>query len=174
MGGRVGEPGSWQQEQISLAYLAAVATRAGATSALWNVDKDGVDVTLQRDFIDVAFQMKCTYAPILLSDGETYAFDLDVPTYNKLRAPNRSSAGYLGLVVVPRDLDEWLTHDEDSLLMRCKGYYARIQNSPDVSTKETTRIHLPKKQRLDQAGLDDIFSYAFDRLFGSAAGGGGL
>ncbi len=80
-GGHVGEPETWQQEQVSLAYLSAVATRAGATSAVWNVDKDGVDVTLQRNLIDVAFQMKCTFAPTVLSDGETYAFDLDVRTY---------------------------------------------------------------------------------------------
>ncbi|MGW0632156.1 DUF4365 domain-containing protein [Streptomyces sp. NPDC002758] len=168
------EPGTWQQEQISLAYLSAVATRIGATSAQWNVDKDGVDVTLQYNLIDVAFQMKCTYAPILLGDGETYAFDLDIRTYDLLRARNRSSAGFLGLVVVPQDLDAWLTQDDESLLMRCKGYYARIQNLPAVSNKGTTRIHLPKKQRLDQAGLEGVFSYAFDRLFGSAAGGGGL
>ncbi|MEV0955122.1 DUF4365 domain-containing protein [Streptomyces sp. NPDC049951] len=166
----MGEPETWQQEQVSLAYLSAVATRAGATSAVWNVDKDGVDVTLQRNLIDVAFQMKCTFAPTVLSDGETYAFDLDVRTYDLLRATNRSSAGFLGLVVVPRDIDAWLTQNDESLLMRCSGYYARIQNCPSVSNQGTTRIHLPKKQRLDQAGLDDIFTYAFDRLFGPREG----
>ncbi|WP_405186485.1 DUF4365 domain-containing protein [Streptomyces anulatus] len=167
----MGEPETWQQEQVSLAYLSAVATRAGATSAVWNVDKDGVDVTLQRDFIDVAFQMKCTYAPILLADGETYAFDLDMRTYDILRKPTRSSAGFLGLVVVPRDIEEWLTQEDESLFMRCAGYYARIQDSPEVSNQGTTRIHLPKKQRLDRAGLDDVFSYAFNRLFGPREGG---
>jgi hypothetical protein len=169
----VGELETWQQEQISLAYLSAVATRAGATSAQWNVDKDGVDVTLKRDHIQVEFQMKCSFSPTLLADGETYAFDLDIRTYNLLRHPNRSAAGFLGLVVVPGDLEEWLAHDEDSLLMRCAGYYARIQNLPAVSTDSTTRIHLPKKQRIDSAGLDSIFRYAFDRLFGAQSEEGG-
>ncbi|WP_228982437.1 DUF4365 domain-containing protein [Streptomyces sp. DH12] len=167
VGGHVGEPGTWQQEQISLAYLSAVATRAGATSAQWNVDKDGVDATLKRDHIQVEFQMKCSFSPTLLADGETYAFDLDIRTYDLLRHPNRSAAGFLGLVVVPKDLDDWLVHDEESLMMHCTGYYARIQNLPAVSTESTTRIHLPKKQRLDSAGLDSIFAYAFGRLFGN-------
>jgi hypothetical protein len=165
-------PESWQQEQISLAYLSAVATRAGATSATWNVDKDGVDVTLKRQHISVEFQMKCTFSPIMLADGETYAFDLDMRTYDDLRAPRRSSAGYLGLVVVPRDMNSWLVHDDEKLLMHCAGYYARIQDLPPVTGQETKRIHLPKKQRIDQAGMDEIFTYAFDRLFGSAAGEG--
>ncbi|MEU2049403.1 DUF4365 domain-containing protein [Streptomyces albidoflavus] len=168
-GGRVLRPGTWQQEQISLAYLSAVATRAGATSASWNVDKDGVDVTLKRNHILVEFQMKCSFAPTLSADGETYAFDLDIQTYNALRHPGRSAAGYLGLVVVPRDLDGWLAHGEESLVMHCSGYYARIQDLPAVAGQESKRIHLPKKQRIDQAGMDDVFAFAHRRLFGSAA-----
>jgi hypothetical protein len=166
----VAKPTSWQQEQISLAYLSAVATRAGATSAAWNVDKDGVDVTLKRNHILVEFQMKCTFAPNLLGDGETYTFDLDIQTYDALRERERSAAGFLGLVVVSRDLDDWLAHDEETLLMHCSGYYARIQNLPPVVGQETKRIHLPKAQRIDLAGMDDIFAYAHKRLFGSAGG----
>ncbi|MFF7330650.1 DUF4365 domain-containing protein [Streptomyces sp. NPDC008150] len=161
----MGELETWQQEQISLAYLSAVATRAGATSAQWNVDKDGVDVTLKRDHIQVEFQMKCSFSPTLLADGETYAFDLDIRTYDCLRHKNRSAAGFLGLVVVPRDLNDWLVHDDESLLMHCVGYYARIQNLPAATTESTTRIHLPKQQRIDSDGLDRVFGYAFDRLF---------
>ena len=166
-GGRVGDPASWQQEQISLAYLSAIATRAGATSATWNVDKDGVDVTLKRAHTLVEFQMKCTFSPKFLADGETLVYDLDVRTYNDLRQGNRCAAGYLGLVTCPRDLDEWLVHDEQSLLMNCVGYYARIQDMPEVSNEGTKAIHLPKAQRIDAAGMDEIFKFAHERLFGA-------
>ncbi|WP_221348775.1 DUF4365 domain-containing protein [Streptomyces beigongshangae] len=166
------KPASWQQEQISLAYLSAVATRAGATSATWNVDKDGVDVTLKRNHILVEFQMKCTFSPTILGDGETYAFDLDIQTYDALRERERSAAGYLGLVVVTKDVGEWLAHDSETLLMHCSGYYAQIQNLPEVVGQETKRIHLPKAQRIDQAGMEDVFTYAHKRLFGSAGGDG--
>ncbi|MFF4933729.1 DUF4365 domain-containing protein [Streptomyces griseofuscus] len=165
VGGCVGDPGTWQQEQISLAYLSAVATQAGVTTASWNVDKDAVDITLKRRGLLVEFQMKCSYSPTLLGDGETYAYDLDIRAYNILRDAERSAAGYLGLVIVPADLDDWLVHDEESLLMRCTGYYARIQDCPSVTNEATTRIHLPKKQRIDASGLNDAFTYAHDRLF---------
>lgn len=172
-GGRVGDPASWQQEQVSLAYLSAIATRAGATSATWNVDKDGVDVTLKRDNILVEFQMKCTFSPKTLADGETLVYDLDVRTYNDLRHERRSAAGFLGLVVCPRNMDEWLIHDEQSLLMNCVGYYARIQNLPAVSNEGTKAIHVPKAQRIDQAGMDVIFKFAEERLFGAVEEGNG-
>ncbi|WP_329368535.1 DUF4365 domain-containing protein [Streptomyces sp. NBC_00669] len=159
-------PETWQQEQISLAYLSAVATRAGATSATWNVDKDGVDVTLKRNHIFVEFQMKCTFAPTILADGETYAFDLDMRTYDELRVSTRAAAGYLGLVVVSRDMNSWLVHNEELLFMHCSGYYAKVQNLPPASGKYK-RIHLPKKQRIDQAGMNDVFTYAYERLWGS-------
>ncbi|MBW1597931.1 DUF4365 domain-containing protein [Streptomyces sp. JJ38] len=164
----MGHPATWQQEQISLAYMSAVATRAGATVASWNVDKDGVDATLKRDHQLVELQMKCTSEPQILADGTTYAFDLDIPTYNKLRGPRRTAPGYLGLVVVPRDIETWLEHDAEALLMRCHGRYAQIQDLPAAAGK-TTRIHLPSPQRFDSYGLDVMFDFADQRLFGSNA-----
>ena len=162
----MGDPASWQQEQISLAYLSAVATRAGATSATWNVDKDGVDATLKRRHISVEFQMKCTFSPTMLADGDTFTFDLDIPTYDALREPYRSSAGYLGLVIVSRDLESWLAHDDETLLMHCAGFYARIQGMPAATGKSTKTIHLPRAQRIDLPGMDRIFREAHERLFG--------
>ncbi|MFI9584388.1 DUF4365 domain-containing protein [Streptomyces sp. NPDC052236] len=163
----MGEPATWQQEQISLAYVLGVATQANATVASWNVDKDGVDVTLKRDHLLVELQMKCTFDPRLLADGTTRIFDLDIATYDKLRGPRRTAAGFLGLVVVPRDVDTWLEHGSDSVLMRCAGFYAQIQDLPKAQGNSTKNIHLPHTQRLDVTGLDVMFEFAGERLFGA-------
>ncbi|MFD3974353.1 DUF4365 domain-containing protein [Streptomyces cyaneofuscatus] len=165
----MGEPATWQQEQISLAYVLGVATQANATIATWNVDKDGVDVTLKRDHTLVELQMKCTFDPQLLADGTTHTFDLDVATYNKLRGPRRTAAGYLGLVVVPRDVDTWLEHSLDSVLMRCSGFYAQIQDLPEAEGSVTKRIHLPQPQRLNSFGLDVMLEFSDERLWGPRA-----
>ncbi|MEU2160398.1 DUF4365 domain-containing protein [Streptomyces sp. NPDC019208] len=162
----MGEPATWQQEQISLAYVLGVATQANATIASWNVDKDGVDVTLKRDHCLVELQMKCTFDPQLLADGTTRTFDLDVATYDKLRGPRRTAAGYLGLVVVPRDVDTWLVHDSESVLMRCAGFYAQIQDLPEAKGNSYKTIRLPNAQRLNIHGLDAMFEYSDERLFG--------
>ncbi|MFF2997319.1 DUF4365 domain-containing protein [Streptomyces sp. NPDC057950] len=163
----MGDPATWQQEQISLAYVLAVATHANATVASWNVDKDGVDVTLKRDHRLVELQMKCTFDPHLLADNTTHTFDLDVATYDKLRGQYRTAPGYLGLVVVPRDVAEWLSHHPESVLMQCAGFYAQIQDKPAAQGNSTKTLHLPNTQRLDSAGLDVMFDFAHHRLFGS-------
>lgn len=167
-GGRMGDPDSWQQEQISLAYMSAVATQAGATVAAWNVDKDSVDITLKRGTALIEFQMKCTFDAHLLADGETHSYDLDVRAYDNLRHEHRMAAGYLGLVVVSRDVDEWLEHNVDAqtLLIRASGYYAQLQDGPAATGKATKAIHLPVLQRIDSGGLDVMFKFAHERLFG--------
>ncbi|MGW0879977.1 DUF4365 domain-containing protein [Streptomyces sp. NPDC002671] len=162
----MGGPATWQQEQISLAYLLAVSTQANATIASWNVDKDGVDATLKRDHRLVELQMKCTFDPRLLADGSTRTFPLDIETYDKLRGPYRTAPGYLGLVVVPRDVSAWLTHSPESVLIKCAGFYAQIQDQPEARGNATKTIHLPETQRLDVAGLDVMFEFAHQRLFG--------
>ncbi|MEV3912678.1 DUF4365 domain-containing protein [Streptomyces canus] len=160
------DPATWQQEQISIAYVHAVATQAGATVASWNVDKDGVDATLKRNHQLVELQMKCSFDAHMLADRSSYTFDLDVPTYDKLRGRYRTAAGYLGLVIVPRDVASWLQYDTASLLIRCAGFYAQIQDLPPAPGSATRVIHLPTIQRIDAAGLDVMFDYAHERLFG--------
>ncbi|WP_411071196.1 DUF4365 domain-containing protein [Streptomyces sp. cmx-4-25] len=168
----MGDPATWQQEQISLAYVLAVATDANATVASWNVDKDGVDVTLKRDHRLVEVQMKCTFDPQYLADGTTLTYDLDVPTYDKLRGPYRTAPGYLGVVIVPRDAGTWLEHGLDSLLLKCSGFYAQIQDGGAAQGDVTKRIHLPRAQGLNAAGLDVMFDFAHQRLFGTDAASG--
>lgn len=162
----MGDPDSWQQEQISLAYMAAVATQAGATVASWNVDKDSVDVTLKRGTALIEFQMKCSFDAHTLADGETYSYDLDIRAYNNLRHEHRMAAGFLGLVVVSRDVSQWLEHDAKTLLMRASGYYARLQDGPAASGRATKSIHVPRFQQINSDGLDAMFRYSHDRLFG--------
>ncbi|MFC9085474.1 DUF4365 domain-containing protein [Nocardiopsis dassonvillei] len=163
----MGDPATWQQEQISQAYVLAVATQANATIASWNVDKDGVDVTIKRDHRLVELQLKCTYDPQVLTDGKTHTFNLDIPTYDKLRDKYRTAPGYLALVVVPRNITDWLLHQPDSILLRCSGYYSQIQDLPEAKGSKYKTVHLPDTQRLDTAGLDIMFEFAHARLFGA-------
>jgi hypothetical protein len=153
--------------------MAAVATQAGATVATWNVDKDSVDVTLKRGTALIELQMKCSYDVHTLADGDTYSYDLDVRAYDNLRHEHRMAAGYLGLVVVSRDVDEWLEHNIDSktLLIRASGYYARLQDEPPATGKVSKAIHVPRLQRIDSDGLDVMFKYAHERLFGPSLDG---
>lgn len=151
------EAESWQKEEISRAYLHAVATREGCTVESWKVDKDGVDATLRRRARMVDVQLKCTQDLRMLSD--TYSFDLDVATYNKLRVPDRSAPGYLLVMKVPKEIEDWIhLHEDAHLLLRCVSYYARIQDMPATNNRATIAIHL--KNRLDGKALDEMFEHS--------------
>ncbi|WP_435090428.1 DUF4365 domain-containing protein [Micromonospora aurantiaca (nom. illeg.)] len=163
------EAETWQKEQISRAYLHAVALREGCTFGEWIVDKDGVDTTLRRKRHMFDVQLKCTQSLRKLSDR--FAFDLDVKTYEKLRDPDRSVPGYLFVMVVPKDIEDWIhLHPEDYLLLRCVSYYACIQDSPPAKSGTTTVVHLPFKNRLTSAALDEMFEHSRRHAMGIREG----
>jgi hypothetical protein len=146
---------SWQKEQISRAYLHAVATAAGYTIADWNVDKDGVDATLKSHGVYVDLQLKCTQSPVSVSAG--YSFQLDTATYDKLRSRDRSAPGYLALMIVPANVGKWLTHVPHRLILECHAYFARIQDRTDAATGATKAITLNSSDALDAAALRHMF-----------------
>ena len=162
---------SWQKEQISKAYVLAVATKAGATIGEWNVDKDGVDVTLRRRQLMVDLQLKCTGSA--RTAGGDYAFDLDVPTFAKLTDPDRSAPAYLCLLIVPRALQAWLHHQSEALLLRCHGYWARMGTGTAPTGNGTTAIRLPRANLLDSDALEHMFEESLRMAHDGRSGQGG-
>ncbi|MCX4646998.1 MULTISPECIES: DUF4365 domain-containing protein [unclassified Streptomyces] len=158
-----GEATSWQKEQISRAYVHALASQGGYTIGEWNVDKDGVDVTLRDSGLMVDFQLKCTQSPRSIRGG--YSFDLDIETYDKLRSTERSAPGHLVLLVVPPNLDLWVTHHVDSLVLACHGYWACLHGREEADNRTTTAIKLPEEQQLTVKSMRSMFDTARSILF---------
>ncbi|MBC2873841.1 DUF4365 domain-containing protein [Streptomyces sp. TYQ1024] len=152
------EATSWQKEQVSRAYVHALATQGGYTICDWNVDKDGVDITLRSGGLMVDIQLKCTQKPRSVRGG--FSFDLDIETYDKLRAPDRSAPGHLALLIVPPDIDRWVTHQPDSIVLACHGYWASLQGQKAANSSVTTAIHLPEHQLLTVSAMSTMFDAA--------------
>ncbi|WP_411079525.1 DUF4365 domain-containing protein [Streptomyces sp. cmx-18-6] len=169
-GGRrvTGEATSWQKEQISRAYVHALASQGGYTVGEWNVDKDGVDVTLRHRGLMVDFQLKCTQSPRVVRGG--YSFDLDVKTYDKLRSTERSAPGHLVLLVVPPNLELWVTQNSDSVVLACHGYWACLHGRDSVASRATTAISLPEEQQLSVESMRGMFNMARSILLSGSAG----
>jgi hypothetical protein len=155
---------TWRKEQLSVAYLHAVATAAGFTISQFKVDKDGVDATLRSKGIMVDIQLKCTSTPKVIKAG--FSFPLDTKTYDKLRSRERSAAGYLVLVVVPADAQDWIEHQPKHVLLACHAYWAQIQDRNDVAKGKTKSIHLPTTQALDGDALKSMFNYSLQMVSG--------
>ena len=152
------EATSWQKEQVSRAYVHVLATQGGYTICDWNVDKDGVDVTLRSRGLMVDVQLKCTQSPRIVRGG--YSFDLDIETYDKLRDPDRSAPGHLALLVVPPDLGRWVTHHAESIVLACHGYWASLHGAGTARSKGTTAISLPEHQPLTAKSMGAMFETA--------------
>ncbi|WP_419997796.1 DUF4365 domain-containing protein [Streptomyces boninensis] len=159
------EATSWQKEQVSRVYVHALAAQGGYTICDWNVDKDGVDVTLRSRGLMVDIQLKCTQSPRVVRGG--YSFDLDIATYNKLRDPERSAPAHLALLVVPPDIGRWVTHQSESIVLACHGYWASLQGSGGARSSRTTAVHLPEDQPLTVKAMGIMFEAA-RRLAGVA------
>ncbi|WP_258543885.1 DUF4365 domain-containing protein [Streptomyces ipomoeae] len=149
---------SWQKEQISRAYVHAIASQGGYTVGDWNVDKDGVDVTLRDRGLMVDIQLKCTESPRTVRGG--YSFDLDIETYNKLRSTERSAPGHLVLLVVPPNLELWVTQHQDSVVLACHGYWACLHGREAANSSATTAISLPQEQQLTAKSMRSMFDMA--------------
>ncbi|MFP8903949.1 DUF4365 domain-containing protein [Streptomyces atacamensis] len=152
------EATSWQKEQISRAYVQVLATQGGYTICDWNVDKDGVDVTLRSRGLMVDIQLKCTQSPRVVRSG--YSFDLDIETYDKLRAPDRSAPGHLVLLIVPPDIGRWVTHQSESIVLACHGYWASLHGLGKANGNATTAINLPEHQPLTVKSMGTMFDTA--------------
>ncbi|MGM9467118.1 DUF4365 domain-containing protein [Streptomyces murinus] len=152
------EATSWQKEQVSRAYVHVLATQGGYTICDWNVDKDGVDVTLRSRGLMVDIQLKCTQSPRIIRGG--YSFDLDVETYNKLRDPERSAPGHLALLIVPPDIGRWVTHQPESIILACHGYWASLYGMGDANGSVSTAINLPEHQPLTVKAMGAMFDTA--------------
>ncbi|MFG2694786.1 DUF4365 domain-containing protein [Kitasatospora sp. NPDC048407] len=161
------EATSWQKEQISRAYVHALATQGGYTICDWNVDKDGVDVTLRSRGLMIDIQLKCTQRPRVTRDG--YSFDLDVDTYDKLRDPERSAPGHLALLIVPPDIGRWVTHQPNSVVLACHGYWASFQGLETVRGN-TTAVRLPRQQELTAKAMGSMFDAARRMTLGGLRG----
>jgi hypothetical protein len=153
--GLVSDADSWQKEEFSRAYVLAVATQAGYTLGGWNVDKDGVDVTLRRKALMVDIQLKCTKSPRTTING--FSFDLDVRTYERLRDPERSAPAYLVLLIVPPVLDSWLLHEPERLIVASHAYWSRFRPDLGPASGQSVAISLARHNVLDAAAMADMF-----------------
>ncbi len=139
-----------QKEEISRAYVHAVAARCGFAVSNWSQDQGCVDVsigassalgggTLEDPRIDL--QLKCTSDTHHLREDHV-AWQLSRPHYDKLRARS-STPKLLVLLVLPELEAEWMQHSTDSLIIRRCAWWLPMAGMPSINT-ESKVVHLPR------------------------------
>ena len=151
-----------QKEQFSLAYIHAVAARAGYQLELPSRDRASVDGEISSDeglFPAIKFQAKSTSTELVENDSVVY--DLDVKNYNDLCVTSRQSR-ILILVSVPEHLADWTSINGDTLCLHCTGYWHSLRGEASSSNSRTERIRFPRSQLFDPEQLSTLMRRVSD------------
>lgn len=152
-----------KKERISLAYISAIAARAGFDLVEPRVDTDSIDGILisqagRRPRIE--FQAKATARAVVGAGAIT--FPLPVKNYDELRA-DVIIPRLLILVVLPQREEDWLTHSEDALILRHCGYWLSLAGEPEREKTTTVTVKIPRDQRFDPEALQVLMNQASQR-----------
>lgn len=150
----VGDGTPKQKEWYSRAWVVAAAAAANYTYRIVTDDEHGVDMTVHCGIHTIDFQLKATSHPEW-QDG-CLIHDLDVRTYDLLRAPTRSAYGVLALVVVGDDTTAWLDMDETGTRIAHSAYYLPMIGMPDTDNVSTVRLKVPTTNLLTVRALETL------------------
>lgn len=152
------------EESISVSWVGAIVSRAGASFDIVNQDY-GVDLTVRRvDSIggkrmDMGGVFDCQLkATINWEKDDTYVvYDLDAETYNKLlyRKNNSAIPCFFVVMCLPRDKKDWICVSEESLTIKKCCYYFSVHGKP-TKNKSTIRVRIPRQQLLTPSTVNDL------------------
>ena len=152
-----------RQEQFGNAFLLAVAAVAGFAAAKLGTDNDSIDWTLssrlpRRPKLDV--QMKNTRTDD--GEGATIRFPLRRKNYDDLILTDVSCPRLLVLVLVPPDVETWLTQTAEQLVLRRCGYWLSLAGLPPNDDDSTIMVGVPRANVLTVTALTSLMQRAND------------
>lgn len=146
-------PPAARQSRFGLAYLRAVASRAGLRFEEGPPEEDyvGIDVTIMGSTIVWNNQVK-TEGSIDIGCGAASA-SIDVKTLDKINLqPNPT---FLIVVLVDKAEASRLAHMSDHVQLNACAYWGRLDGlSVPTTTQSTLTVHA--KHRLDDSGLTSL------------------
>jgi hypothetical protein len=159
------------RERLSIAYVTAVAARAGCELTEVHVDRNGIDATIRAirgTRVKIDLQLKATSSPVLEQD--MVKFDLDMPGYNSLRSTQIQAPQLLVVLILPEDGNEWLQADEHSLAFKKCAYWCNLYGMPRVLNTSTVRVSLPRQQMFHPNALRDLMHRAHQKAVAGETG----
>ena len=161
-----------RQEDLSFAYISAVAAKAGYNCYRMGGHDYGIDLEIGdvaqigKRRVDVGhrlhIQAKASHNFINSDDDNCILYDLKIGTYNALILEDRGNPAILVLYCIPSDEDGWLSVYEEYTTLRHCGYWISLRGLPASANKETQRIRIPKEQMFADLSLKSIM----DRIGG--------
>lgn len=144
-----------RKEQLSQAYVAALAAGCGYTVSIPNLDRDSIDIQVASGSsrrASVQFQLKATSSPDWV--GSDLKFQLKQKNYNDL-VVERQVPLLLAVMVLPPGEADWLrVSAKELVLKRCIWWHSLIgEPSTEQGSKQ---IVISGMNLLDQPALTDL------------------
>jgi hypothetical protein len=141
-----------QKEQFSNAYVRAVASVAGCSATIPEVDEDSVDLILKKKltsdyeyrFPQIDVQIKCTSQQDVITD-KNIVFPLKIKNYDGLRQKSLAPR-FLVVVVVPDLIEDWLYQNEEQMILKKCGYWLSLKGMAETQNPSTVNVYIPRNQ----------------------------
>ena len=145
---------SAQQECFGDAFLLAVASVAGCAVAAPLPDNDSIDWTLScrlsfRPKLDV--QMKT-----FIGDngaGDIIRYSLKRKNYDDLILPDLFAPRILVLVIVPQNVEDWLSMSDEQLVLKKCAYWVSLAGLPATDNDTAVTVSVPRTNLLTPEAL---------------------
>jgi hypothetical protein len=149
-------PRAHWQEWFSWAFVQAIASAAGVTAEVKQVDSNQIDLFLQTwrplqgQVRTIALQLKSKNRPHFVDDEKFVVHDLEADRYNRLLEPGNVPRFFVVVAVdeAPAPLVQLVS---DSAKLAAGAWWTRIDGPP--TDQQYKRIKVPTNQRFDAAGL---------------------
>ena len=152
-------------EDLSIAYIQAVCAYASIDLELIRHDGDSTDIVLKKSLyfkeigrydtrIDV--QLKAT-SQKLKETLDNIHYPLKMKNYNDLRSVG-STRKFLFVMLLPRNKCEWLSQNNEELIMRRCMYWHDLLNAPTPINSDNIMLHLNKEKIVSPDNLLRLLS----------------
>ena len=154
-----------KKEQFSVAYMKALAAPLGYNPDSYDVDDDSVDIFFKAKGYEgkrirnpqLHFQLKCTHRTF--NENGILKFPLPIKNYIDLRGDDVVSPTYLIVLNVPINESDWLTCNEEDLILRHSAYWISLKDNPEVNNTTSITIDITKEHKFDSM----IFKMLMDK-----------
>jgi hypothetical protein len=142
------------KERLSVAYVTAVAARAGCQVARLDIDRTSIDAMvcpIAGARLQINLQLKATSDKIAVEDRIKVA--LPIKNNDDVRDAGSLLPHYLLVLELPREAEHWLHVGPSELAIRGLAYYGNLFGLPAVTNTASRVVTMPQSQRFDVAVL---------------------
>ena len=111
-----------------------------------------------RQEVDLKVQLKATVkTPVTVGDCFSYSLS-GIKRYDDLRTDAISTPRILVVLFLPPDGKDWLSHTEESLMLRNCAYWVSLRGAHPSSNTTAQTVYLPRDQKFNPDGLIEILA----------------